>query len=234
MDESKRGLAGGSRGGSRRNATAELERVTGSSIRDPNGSTSQAEEHSNTSDSSESGNKENSGIVDRVRSRAAAELSTQKDRATDGIGSVANAVRRSTQELRDQHHETVAGYIEQAADQLDRLSSRLRNKDVGELMRDAQNLARRQPMMFVGSALVVGFAAARFLKSSPPEPRRGSWQQPSASGASYRGNPMPTASSGLTAGVSAGEERYGSSPSESRVRPATERDTKSSVGWETR
>jgi hypothetical protein len=174
------------------------------------------------------------GIIDRVKSRAAAQLSTQKDRATDGMGSVANAVRRSTQELRDQHHETVAEYVERAADQLDRFSSRLKDKDVGELMRDAQDLARRQPMLFIGSALVLGFAGARFLKSSSPERReQGSWKdlggpRPPYGGTSAGMNVTP-ASTG-----SAGQPRYPSSPTESRVRPATERDTKPSVGLETR
>lgn len=107
-----------------------------------------------------------SGIVDKVRERATAQLTSQKDRAFDGIGSVAQAVRQSTQQLRDQHHDTLAGYVEQAADQIDRLAQQLRGKDVGELLDDAQQLARRQPALFVGSAFAIGLLGARFLKSS--------------------------------------------------------------------
>jgi hypothetical protein len=109
------------------------------------------------------------GIADKVRERASAQLNTQKDRATEGLGTMAQAVRQSTQQLRDQHHETVAGYVEQAADQIDRLSQGLKNRDVGQLVQDAQRLASRRPALFVGSAFAVGFASARFLKSSPPE-----------------------------------------------------------------
>ncbi len=58
-----------------------------------------------------------SGIVDRVRDRAGAQLSSQKDRATDGLGSIAAAVRQSTHHLRDTQHETIAQYVEKAADQ---------------------------------------------------------------------------------------------------------------------
>jgi len=107
------------------------------------------------------------GLMDRVRDKANEQLSTQKDRATDGIGNVVKAVRRSTQELREDHHETVADYVERAADQLELLSTRLKNKDLGELMRDAQNLAKRQPAIFIGTAFMLGLAGARFMKSSP-------------------------------------------------------------------
>jgi hypothetical protein len=64
------------------------------------------------------------GLMDRVKESAASQLGAQKDRATDGLGSVAQAVRHSGQQLRDQQHETIAQYIEQAADQLDNTSNR--------------------------------------------------------------------------------------------------------------
>jgi len=106
------------------------------------------------------------GIIDQVRERAAAQLSSQKDRATDSLGSVAQAVRQTTGQLRTDKHDTIAGYIDQAADQIDRWSQRLREKDVNDIMRDVQQLARRQPAVFIGSAFALGLVGARFLKSS--------------------------------------------------------------------
>ena len=130
---------------------------------------------------------EGSGIADKVRERAAAQLNTQKDRATDGIGSVAQVARETTQHLRERQHETVAGYVEQAADQLERFSQSLKNKDVRELVDDAQRLARRQPALFVGSAFALGLAGARFFKSSPTHERHDydSGDSRSVYGASY-------------------------------------------------
>ena len=112
------------------------------------------------------------GVMDTIKDRAAAQINSQKDRATDGLGTMAQAVRQSTQQLREQHHETVASYVEQAADHIERLSQRLRQKDVGTLLADAQQLARRQPALFVGSAFALGVIVARFLKSSPPIEQR--------------------------------------------------------------
>jgi len=43
-----------------------------------------------------------SGIVNRVKESAAAQLTTQKNRGTDALGQVANAVRSSTQKLREE------------------------------------------------------------------------------------------------------------------------------------
>lgn len=108
------------------------------------------------------------GLAHKVKERASAQLNTQKDRATEGLGTMAQAVRQSTQQLRDQKHDTIAGYVEQAANQIDRLSQGLKNKDVGELARDAQRLAQKRPAMFIGSAFAIGLVGARFLKSSPP------------------------------------------------------------------
>lgn len=164
----------------------------------------------------------NPGMMSKVREKATEQLSTQKDKATDGLGSVAQAVRQSTQQLRDQQHDTLAGYVEQAADQIDRLSKTLRNKDVGELFEDAQRLARRNPSLFIGSAFVLGVVGARFLKSSSrpdgDDDQRGAdgrgWQRTGyASGAygSETGGTRTGAASGTT-GYTSESAIYGRTP----------------------
>lgn len=112
------------------------------------------------------------GIVDRAKEQATKQLLTQKDRATDGLGSLANTIRQSAQPLRDQQHDAVAQYVDQAADQLERLSATLRERELGELVKDAERFARQQPALFVGATFAVGFIAARFLKSSAEQAQR--------------------------------------------------------------
>ena len=116
------------------------------------------------------------GVMDRVRDAASAQVSTQKDRATDTLGTLASAVRQSTQTLRDQQQDTIAQYVERAADQIDRFSATLRNRDLSQLMADAQGFARRQPAVFIGVAFVAGVLAARFLKSSGDRGGNGGWR----------------------------------------------------------
>ena len=108
----------------------------------------------------------NGGIVNSLKESAAAQLTTQKDRGTDALGRVAEAVRSSTQKLREERHDTIATYVDKAANQIENWSRRLREKDVDELMSDVQRLARRQPMVFIGSAFALGLVGARFLRSS--------------------------------------------------------------------
>ena len=111
-------------------------------------------------------NSQSAGLMDKVRNGATSQLGVQKDRVTEGVTSVAQAVRQSTQQLRDNQHETIAQYVEKAVDQVERFAVRMKEKDANELVRDAQQFARRNPAVFVAAAFGVGIVAARFLKSS--------------------------------------------------------------------
>ena len=126
-------------------------------------------EHSNTTNS-DAGT--GSGIVDRVRERATAQLSSQKDRATDGLGSVAQAVpaeheapprQQAGRDCRDTSRRLPIRSI----------ASRPRSATAmsGELVNEVQRFARRQPALFVGSAFAIGVIGARFLKSSSDNQR---------------------------------------------------------------
>ena len=112
------------------------------------------------------------GMVDRVRQTAAAQLTTQKTHATEALGSVAAALRQSSQPFRDNNQAMLADYAGKAADQLEQFSTRFRERDLTELIDDVNRFARRQPALFVGAAFAAGVLAARFLKSSPDGQRR--------------------------------------------------------------
>ena len=106
------------------------------------------------------------GVMDRVRDGASSQISQQKDRASDGLTSLARAVRQSTQSLRDNQQGTVAQYVERAADRIEQFSTTLRERNLKDLARDTERFARRQPAVFIGAAFAAGVLAARFLKSS--------------------------------------------------------------------
>src|SRR5690606_33979901 len=53
--------------------------------------------------------------------------------------------------------------------QVDSLASFLDNQDVAELVDNAEDLARRQPAVFVGGAFALGVLGGRFLRSSRRE-----------------------------------------------------------------
>jgi ElaB/YqjD/DUF883 family membrane-anchored ribosome-binding protein len=109
------------------------------------------------------------GLVNQIRDKAASQINEQKNRATEGLGGVAQAVRESTQQLRAQHYDTVADMVERAADQIERFSKNLRERDLDQIVSDAQDLARKNPSVFIGASFAAGLVAARFVKASRPE-----------------------------------------------------------------
>jgi len=170
------------------------------------------------------------GLIDRVKDRAAAQLSTQKDKATDGLGSVAQMVRQGTQQLRDQQHETLADYVGRAADQIDRLSQQLRDRDIGELVETAQNAARRRPAVFIGSAFALGVIGARFFKSSSTDADQ--YGPSSHRSTSYRqssGNVYGSGTANTTYGSTAGS-KVGASATTSESASASGNSMRSAGG----
>ena len=73
-------------------------------------------------------------VIDRVKQSATEQFTTQKDRGIDVLGSVTQAVRSSSQRLREEKHETIAGYVDQAVDQIESWSRRIKEKDLDELV----------------------------------------------------------------------------------------------------
>ncbi len=105
--------------------------------------------------------------VDQAQKQAKSMLSTRKDQVSDGLGNVAQALRHTGQGLRGQgQQDQLAQYADQAADQVERFSTFLRERDVNQLTVEVERLARRQPALFLGGALALGMIGARFLKSS--------------------------------------------------------------------
>jgi len=111
--------------------------------------------------------------VDQARQQVSSRLAGQKDRAAEGLTSVAQALRQTSQQLREQDQQTVTGYIESAASQVERVSNYLKQHDLGALVDDVEQFARRQPALFLGGTFVLGLLGARFLKSSRPATRLG-------------------------------------------------------------
>jgi hypothetical protein len=75
-------------------------------------------------------------------------------------------VRSMAEQLRSQGKDTPARVAEQVADRAEWFGSYLRDADGERLLRDAEDVARRQPWLVAAGGLALGFAASRFLKAS--------------------------------------------------------------------
>jgi hypothetical protein len=89
----------------------------------------------------------------------------QKNAGADYVGNLADTMRRCAREF--DHDLPIAGaYIRKAASQIEGVSDSIKTGNFNDLVRGAQSFARRQPTAFLGLAVLAGFGAVRFLKSS--------------------------------------------------------------------
>ena len=93
-----------------------------------------------------------------------ATVTDQKAAGADYVQGIAGMVRRSASEF-DTGLPQAGQYIRKAATQLETVSEAMRNKDMSEIVGNVQDFARKQPTAFFGAAVLLGFAAVRFLKS---------------------------------------------------------------------
>ncbi|MBV7411089.1 hypothetical protein [Maritimibacter sp. DP1N21-5] len=84
--------------------------------------------------------------------------------AADEVKDVASALRTAADELRSGSPQERT--FSQIADSLADASDAVRDKDLGEMVGAVNDFARRNPMIFLGSAALIGFAATRFAKAS--------------------------------------------------------------------
>ena len=105
------------------------------------------------------------GILGGIKQNVTSRVDEQKNRAADGLGGIANVIRNAGNELRTEN-EAIAGYVDQASEQLRRFADQIRQKGVADMLDDVHSFARRRPALFIGGAFLVGLGIARFLKSS--------------------------------------------------------------------
>lgn len=102
--------------------------------------------------------------VNQIRDRA---LSAQ-ERAGDRIRGAATHLREMSHTLREDDP-LVAGVAERASQGVESVARYVSSATPQSVIRDTEDLARRQPALFYGAAVLVGLAVGRFLKSSRPD-----------------------------------------------------------------
>jgi hypothetical protein len=112
------------------------------------------------------------GVAEDVKEQVRATTAKQKDAAAQQIDGWAHALNTASDDLRDRGQESAAAWVRQAAAGLQRASGTMRERDVDDLLGTVEDFARRQPVAFLGGAVVAGFGLARLMKSSADR-RRG-------------------------------------------------------------
>ena len=102
----------------------------------------------------------------QTREQLRSQISQRSTQAGEQVSSAADAMRRTSEQLRSEGKDSVAKVVDGVAGRGEKLGSYLTRADGDQILRDVEDLARRQPWLFVGGSAVVGFLASRFMKAS--------------------------------------------------------------------
>lgn len=105
-------------------------------------------------------------MADDVKEQVRATAAKQKDAAAQQVDGWAHALKTASDDLRDRGQESASAWIRQAAVSLERASGTMRERDLDDLIGTVEDFARRQPVAFIGGAVIAGFGLARLIKSS--------------------------------------------------------------------
>ena len=104
-------------------------------------------------------------VASQATDRLKDAVNDRKSSGAEYVGSLADTMRRAAREF-DTDLPIAGTYIRKAASQIEGVSDHIRNGNLNDVVRNAQSFARRQPTAFLGLAVLAGFGAVRFLKSS--------------------------------------------------------------------
>jgi hypothetical protein len=106
------------------------------------------------------------GALGQARGQLRDQIDQRSTQAGDQVQSAAQDVRKVAEQLRGQGKDIPARVAEQVADRAESFGAYLRDADGERLLRDVEDVARRQPWLVAAGGLALGFAASRFLKAS--------------------------------------------------------------------
>lgn len=123
-------------------------------------------------DAKQAAKRQAGAVWNDTKQTAQSVLGEQQRAAAGGLGDFATVLRKAARDMDGSGQSTVCRLAESAADGLEHFSGTLRNRDLNGLVQDVESFARRQPAAFIGAAMVAGFLAVRFLKSSSAAPEQ--------------------------------------------------------------
>jgi hypothetical protein len=126
-----------------------------------------------------------SGLGGTLKQGLTQQVEQQKAGVADRIAALAERAERSADDLRDQEA-WLAGLLGRGARELHGVADEIRNNDVAGLLGSVEVFARRQPALFTGAAVALGFALTRVVRGGgAEEAARSSYREDG--GSSYGG-----------------------------------------------
>jgi hypothetical protein len=105
-------------------------------------------------------------VSGQAKDRVREQVDQRSTQAGERVATAAQDARSVGDELRRQGKDQPARLADEAADRAERLGSYLQESDADRILRDVEELGRKQPLALVAGGLALGFFASRFLKAS--------------------------------------------------------------------
>lgn len=103
--------------------------------------------------------------IGQAKDEATRYASHQKHRMADQVQSLRGALNDICAKL-EREQSPAAAPARKLADGLDSIAQALEANSLGDMSREIQDFARRNPALFIGGAALAGFMAGRFMRSS--------------------------------------------------------------------
>ena len=105
-------------------------------------------------------------VKGQASGRVREQVNTRSTQAGEQVRSLADSMRRTGENLRNEGQENPAKVTEGVAERADRLGGYLVESDADRILGDVESFARRQPWALAAAGVAIGFIASRFVKAS--------------------------------------------------------------------
>lgn len=110
--------------------------------------------------------------AEAARDQASGLIDERKSAAAEELADLSEALRGASEHLRNHSRSVIAGFAQTTADRIESVATAVRERDIVDLIDEAQRFARRQPEVFFAGAVALGFLFARAMRSTQrPQPR---------------------------------------------------------------
>ncbi len=109
------------------------------------------------------GHNASGSVADRAKSLLGDGLAERQNKSASAISDAAEALRLSSHSLGGN---MLVPYVEKVADQLKRVATFVENASPSEIGKNIEQFARKEPLLFLGGAAVLGLLGGRFMRAS--------------------------------------------------------------------
>jgi len=106
------------------------------------------------------------GVMNAVQEEAERAYEQQKERVVGRVQKVGKLTKQAAHALRAVKADDAAEFVDRAAERVGQTRDYLEDKTLSQMLEDASDVVRRHQGVVAGGLVIVGFALARFLKSS--------------------------------------------------------------------